>query len=152
MNTPAQESMFTITLSQQGATDMLRVYRISRWIFAIVSIFCVLFMITAIMRYANFRKYEVNGSMLSFLELRVFPLYWFFCSVLAIFQVYYFFRFTASCKKAIELGQTEVFNDSMKWLIRNVSIGSLLCVLDLISAIYYLYIEWDIVISPLPAA
>jgi hypothetical protein len=141
MNTPTQESMFEITLSQQGAKDLLRVYRLARWIIIVISVVTILYVSLHSLRGINYYRYKGKLDWFYFIEIRIMPFITVLFTLTSFVMNYQYFRFAAICKRGIETGDSEMFNSSIKLLIRNNKIALTICIIEIVLGLFYLYHE-----------
>ena len=129
-----ETDLFEITLSQQGAGWLLRLIRLTRWVFIISILFSILLLICSVFRYQITDHYnsDAGGDWLAFTEAKIIPIYMAVSTVLGFIQVYFFYYFSRLCKKSIESQQTDLFNESFKWLFRNSLTALILFVINLI--------------------
>jgi len=141
MNTPTEENLFEITLSQQGTIYILRTYRIIRWFSTMVAIIAIMAIISLWLRIDRYQHYDTSKDWMLFVELRIFPVIWSVAIFFSIANAFAYARFTILCKRAIETRQADLFNDSLKWLVRNARIACTLCAINLLSTGFELYAE-----------
>ena len=138
MNIPTEENIFDITLSQQGATHLLKAYRLNLWVFIMLCVLAVASLTIYLLRYLNYQTYDITPGTPMFFEVRVMPFIWMLVTILNILMNCFYFRFVAICKRSIETRQSDLFNSSMKWLVTNTKVGIFLCVIDLSLGFYQL--------------
>lgn len=140
MNTPTEESMFEITLSQEGAGYLLRIFKIARWLLGIASFASIVYTSLSLLRFIALKKYDTGGTLLSFIQFKLEPCVLAIAGILTFLQVFYYFRFATLCKKSIVAKQTEVFNSSFKWLFRYAALTLFLFTLNVITGVFYIYL------------
>lgn len=149
MNAPTEEDFFAITLSQNGASYILRGFNLIRWTFVIAMIASVCFLFLHWFRYFEYYiKYEVKGSTALFIQLRIEPITMGVTSLLNILQIIAYFRFVQLCKRGIATRQADMFNNSFKWLIRNAVVACIIVVINLVFAILNIYFEVEKLVNP----
>jgi hypothetical protein len=144
MDNMPENNFFQITLSQQAANWLLRVSRITSWLFILGCISCCLHLLSIFLRYAIYEEFTNNGSWEMIFQLYVFPVFEFLFIVVTIIQIYYFYKFTRKCRKGIELQQADLFNESFQWLLKNTLLAAVMFILQLVFIFLVLY--WQTIV------
>jgi len=138
MNQSPETDFFEIKLSSQGAAFLLRLYKATRWLFTLVIILSAFLLIGAVARYFTLQRYY-NQRSLKVYQGIISPVYTVVVTILSLFQVYYYFHFSRTCKKGIEQQQTDLFNSSFKWLFRNTVLACFILVLQIIFFVFDIF-------------
>ena len=137
--TPSENNFFELTLSQQAASWLMRIGKISRWVFiASIGLSLLVFIDIGIMN-ALYMRIKLDNNWLSIFQTRIYPGFQVISIIIAIFQNYYYLKFGRTCKKAIETQQSDLFNESFKWLLKNALVTFTLIVLQWVMIAIALY-------------
>jgi hypothetical protein len=139
MDNIPENNLFEISLSQQGASWLLRLYKVTRWLFVLGIVLSVLFFINIGLRFRINMRYTTPDNWLSVLQLNLYGLFDTVVVIITFIQIYYYFKFTRTCKMGIEELQPDLFNDSFKWLFKNTVMASVMFVLQLILACFAIF-------------
>lgn len=139
MDNIPENNLFEISLSQEGASWLLRLYKVTRWLFVLGIILSLLFVLSLILRYRIYMRYNIPHNWITNVEMKILPIFEGVLMVVTIIQIYYFFTFSRTAKKAIEQQQSDLFNESFKWLLRNTLLASVMFVMHLISVAFSIY-------------
>lgn len=129
------DNLFEITLQPEGARYLVKVYRLTVWILigaVLVSLSTMGFLLVQQMAYLK------SGAAPRGVFMSVYLLCSAAITVLSIVQISFYFYFTRQCKISIETRQTELFNQSLKWLYRNSVMTFIEVVVHIISIVCYL--------------
>jgi hypothetical protein len=145
MDHKPENNFFQINLSQQGANWLLRVCKITSWLFILGCVVSVLSIINISIRYFTlYNAYFFDGSLSS-----VFQLIAFVFDVLIIpvtfIQIFYFYKFTRRCRQGIELQNADLFNESFQLLLKNSLVAIVIFVLHLVFTCLVIY--WQLFVS-----
>jgi hypothetical protein len=135
MDTIPENNFFEITLSQQGASWLLRIYKITRWFFILGICLSFLYLTSIALRYVFYIRYKSDNNWLSIFHTKVFPCFEAMGVIASFIQIYYYVTFTRTFKNGIEQQQSETFNDSFKWLYKNTVIAFVLVIFYIIMAL-----------------
>jgi hypothetical protein len=144
MENMPENNFFQVTLSQQGANWLLRVSRITSWLFVLGSITCLLHLASTFIRYFKFGEFPDDGSWKMIFQIYVVPVFDVFFVVLTFIQLYYFYKFARLCKKGIGLQQADLFNESFQSLLKNTLLAAVMFVLQFVFGC--LIIHWQFLI------
>lgn len=127
----AENNLFDVSLSSEGAGYINRVYRITRWTFIIGILFSVIQLVNIGTRFrmVNSATGLQGGDWLSIVTY-IYPVVEIVSVILTLLQLYFFFNFTRIGNKSIELQQSELFNESFKWLLRNTMVAITMVILE----------------------
>lgn len=128
-----ENNLFEISLSSEGAGYLNRVYRITRWTFMLGILFSVIQLVNIGTRFRMVTSSTnlQGGDWLSIVT-KIYPAIEIVSVILTLLQLYFFFNFTRIGNKSIELQQSDLFNDSFKWLLRNTRVAITMLVLETI--------------------
>jgi hypothetical protein len=135
MDTIPENNLFEITLSQEGASWLLRIYKITRWVFILGICLSVLHLTSVVLRYLFYIRYQADNNLLSIFHTKVFPFFEAVGVIVSFIQIYYYVTFSRTCKKGIEGQQADTFNDSFKWLYKHSVIAFILVIFYSIMAL-----------------
>ena len=138
MDNIPENNLFEITLSQEGAGWLLRLYNITRWLFIMGIVMSFLSVLSMILRHRFYMAYNIPQH---WIDLSIRPIFEGVLLTVTIIQLYYFFTFSRTAKKAIEQQQSDLFNESFKWLLRNTILASVMFVMYLVSVGYSIYTQ-----------
>jgi len=138
MNSPATPDVFEISLSQEGASYLLRTFRLVRWVFLFASIASAAYLYLEIARYTAFKEFGSGHGWNNLLVFRVMPWVAVAITLLNITQFATYMIFTRFCYRAIEWRQPDLFNESFKWLLRNTRMALVVMLLNLFSVAFYI--------------
>lgn len=140
-NTP-NDHLFEITLTEQGKAWFLRTCKIVHWIFIGGLVLSVLCLVSLVLRYATYySRYPANGTLTSVFAFKIYPLIELGLIVLNVVELFFYFRFSRLGRQGIELNQTEQFNESFKWLLKNTIVLIAMFVLQLVMISISLYAQ-----------
>jgi hypothetical protein len=140
-----ENNLFEVSLSVEGAGYINRVYRITRWLF-MLGIFMSIVQLTNIgirFRMYGSSTYLQGGDWMSIIT-KIYPLIEIVIVVLTIVQLYFFLNFTRIGNKSIELQQSDLLNESFKWLLRETRLAAAMFVLQTILLIIATYSNFKI--------
>ena len=132
------ENFFNITLSQQGASTLLKLQKIVRWLFILVIVASVMLLINIGMKHRLYMRYTINNWFTLF-QLKIYPVVEVVILAIGFVQNYYFLRFVNAGKKSIELQQPDQFNESFTWLLKAGVVAGILVILQMIIVCITLY-------------
>ena len=141
-----ENNLFEVSLSAEGADYFKRVYRITRWVFIIGIFFSVVQLVnigTRFSMYGSSTAFRGGSDWVSILT-KIYPVIEIVTVILALAQLYFFYNFTRIGNKSIELQQSELFNESFKWLLRNSLVAIIMFVLDTIMLCFATYSNFKI--------
>lgn len=139
MDSIPENNLFEITLSQEGASWLLRIYKITRWVFILGICLSVLYLTSIVLRYSLYMRYDTDNNWSSIFLTKVFPFFEAMGVIVSFIQIYYYVTFSRTCKKGIEGQQADTFNDSFKWLYKHSVIAILLVIFYSIMALVGIY-------------
>jgi hypothetical protein len=147
MDNNIPENFFELTLSQQGANWLLRLYKITRWLIIMGIVLFLLGFINIILQYNLYLQYKTPNNWLEIVQTRIYPAFEGVALIITIVQLYYYFTFTRICKEAIEQQQSELFNNAFKWLLRNTLTACVMFVMHFIGTSFVLYNQFVLLSS-----
>jgi hypothetical protein len=131
MDNIPENNLFELTLSPQGATWLLRLHKIIRWLFMLVIALSVLLLVNVAIKYRIYMTYKGDTWVFIF-QTKIYPIVEILVLIIAFVQNYYFLSFTRISKKSIEAQQGDLFNESFKWLYKVAVIASILTIIQFI--------------------
>ncbi|AEV98355.1 hypothetical protein A4D02_22615 [Niastella koreensis] len=143
-----ENNLFEVCLSAESAVLFNRVFRLARWLF-LLGIFM------SIIQLANigirFRMYNPPRSLqdggLILILTSIYPIFEILMVVLTVTQLYFFFNFTRVGNKGIELQQSELFNESFKWLLRETRLALILFVVETLLLVFAMYSNYRVFVK-----
>lgn len=141
MDNIPENNLFEITLSREGAGWLLRLYKITRWLLILGIIVSLLLVLSLILRYRIYMRYNIPYNWITNVELNILPIFEGVLMVVTIIQLYYFFTFSRTAQKAIEQQQSDLFNESFKWLLRNTLLATVMIAMHFISVGFAVYAQ-----------
>jgi hypothetical protein len=131
MDNNFENNFFQINLSQQGANWLLRVCKITTWLFALGCCCSVLSGISIGIRY--FKLYNAGGfdDSLSGRFRLIAVVFEVLFTIVTFVQLIYFYKFARQCRRGIELQQADLFNESFQSLLRNSLVTAVMFILNL---------------------
>jgi hypothetical protein len=133
MNDLSKQDMFEVTLSQEGAAYLLRLYKLTQWVCVLAIIVSLILLTNSFTLIYKNNRYYAKADW----QTMIYPVYAVLASVITLTQFYCYFRFTLLCKKAIQLQQADLFNYSFKWLLRNTIFACCMGVLEILTSGYF---------------
>ena len=127
-----ENNLFEVFLSSEGAGYLSRVYRITRWVFILGIIFSVIQLVNIFTRFSLMSGSSALGSDWMSIISKIYPLIEIVSVILTLLQLYFYFNFTRIGNKSIELQQSDLFNESFKWLFRNSLMAITMLILETI--------------------
>lgn len=140
MDVQPGENFFEITLSQEGSQRLLSVYKKARWLFAGGIILSAVFLVGGYLGLMMRSKIPGEKYLLFKIETVVNVLYVVLGTVLTVWQLYVFFHFTRLCRKSIQLGQSDLFNYSFRWLVKSAKISIAALILQFCMTLFSMYV------------
>jgi hypothetical protein len=140
-----QNNLFEVSLSAEGAGFINRIYRINRWLFMLGIFLSIVQLINIGIRFRMYdsSKYLQGGDWMSIIT-KIYPLIEIVIVVLTIIQLYFFFNFTRIGNKSIDLQQSDLFNESFKWLLRETRLAAAMFILQTVLLIIATYSNFKI--------
>jgi hypothetical protein len=151
MDAQPNETIFEITVTQEGSVRIMRLYRTVKTLFGISIVMSVIFQAASFYRLLFYLKIYDTGSWISRTETIAYPIYTLLYSILLVGQIYCFFHFTRLCRKSIELGNADLFNHSFKWLTRSAAFSLVTFGIELLMAVFSFYAT-AIYLNSMPAS
>jgi hypothetical protein len=141
-----QNNLFEVSLSAEGAGYLNRVYRITRWVFIVGIFFSVVQLVNIGIRFRMYGSSSVFRGSSDWLSIltKIYPVIEIITVILALAQLYFFYNFTRIGNKSIEVQQSDLFNESFKWLLRNSLVAIIMFVLDTIMLCFATYSNFKI--------
>lgn len=139
MDSAEDKSLFDISLSAEGASYVLRTYKLIWIVFIAILLISIFTTTRAWLDYFRFSKIETRGNALVVFQFKVYPYFASFLNLLLLIQNCLYLNFYLNCKRSIEIRQPELFNRSFRWLLMSTKIAAIGVVIDLAASIFYLY-------------
>jgi len=117
MDNLPENNFFELSLSQQGASWLLRLHKVVRWLIIFFILLSLVVLLEFAIKYRTYLRYK-GDSWLFIIQTRIYPVVEIIVLIIAVIQNYYFLHFTRACKKSIEMQQADLFNESFKWLYK----------------------------------
>jgi hypothetical protein len=137
-----EKDIFNISLNKDGGYWILRFCNIVQFVIftAIVSgSISILHNVLSIWTYDP--RLYVSRPALKF-EYFIHPYFWIIYDIFWIVQLYFYFHFRDSLKKALENADSDGFNNSFSYMYRMTKISLVLIILSLISQGYSLFLHF----------
>ena len=139
---PAEDkSLFEISLTSEGASNILRVYKFASIIFFVVLFISFFNNIHAWLRYLKYSDIKTKGNALLIFEIKIYPYFSTIFNILVIIQNSVYYYFYRSWKKSIELREPESFNRSLRWLLLSVKLATAGVIIELAVSLFYIYYD-----------
>lgn len=143
MNNPTEE-LFEIKLTPQGANNILRTFKIVQWTLILGIIYSGCYLFLDLSRYVQYySKYDTGDDIVLFVQLRIEPLFMAFVTILSIVQIVYYFNFIKLCKKGIDTQQSDLFNQSFTWMLKNAIVMFVTAIIVIAFIIFNTWSEVD---------
>jgi len=133
-----ENNLFEVSISAEGAGYINRVYRITRWLFMLGIFMSIVQLINIGLRLRMYDSANLQDGVWQILS-KIFPLLEIIIVVLTLVQLYFFFNFTRIGNKSIELQQSDLLNESFKWLLRETRLAAALFVIQTMMLILATY-------------
>lgn len=119
---------------------MLKTFNLVRWVFLLAAIGSAGYLYLEVVRFVEYREFEVGQDWRRYMLLRVMPWVGALGILLNMTEFTVYMIFTRRCYRAIELRQSDLFNESFKWLLRNTKLAMAVMLLNLLAVGFYM---WD---------
>jgi hypothetical protein len=130
MNPSTTEEFFSIQLSPEGSQYLLRLYKLNRWVFGLSALFYVINLSTSL-HFFTTHQVGIEDKFDLVVSLILSPIFWALMNTLWLIHTYLFLRFNSICKKAIQTGQSDLFNQSFKWMYRSLVVALVQLILEI---------------------
>ena len=134
-----EESIFEIKVTPVGAAALDEVNKLARVLLIICFFLTLLVVGNHMVRILYYNNIDTTGSMLSFIDIKIFP--WF--SIVVMFMNYYqwtlYVKFTRKCSQSIREQDQHAFNESFRIMRRSMVILVWIVFVDVIAGAYGLF-------------
>lgn len=133
------KDLFSLHLDPEGWQSLRQLFRVARWLCLFGYLGVAVFLLLDTIRYLRYLEIPSDGSLYDFFEKRIYPFYALGNSLLLGVQLFYYWRFMRSGKKALHLHDSHSFNQSFRLLLRSAWFSLALFVLNFLLGLFYLY-------------
>src|SRR5690349_5707460 len=131
-----ENDLFDIRLNEEGKGHIVRIYRLTRFVFWFGVVIETLMLYAAIRNYFRYRHLSQSQNPALYWEIRVYCVYMVVMAVLALLQCFYFLQFTRKARESLVLNESNAFNTAWYWMYRSQRI-SVICIA--MNGLYFVY-------------
>lgn len=131
------EELFEIKLDETGKKLLIRISRWAKFLYICCVLTCIFDLINAYLGIKSFLKYADRYDDYMRFSVSFNIIFLIIYAVLLPIQAYYFLSFSRKASKAMQYEDSIGFNNSFKWLLKNIITASILFTLNSIWAFVY---------------